>query len=238
MIFIIFIFIAAYIQSCKKDKEKSPIIETGTLTDIDGNIYKTVKIGEQWWMAENLKTTRYSDGSYLARSVSLLDTVNWKIRGTYCTYDNDDKAPGLLYNWYAIQNSSGIAPEGWHVPTDTDWKTLEMELGMDYSGTDSIFWRGKDIGDKLKEIGSKYWYQYENIWNSNKSGFSAMAGGCRTFNNQWSLPYGLNYMGFWWSSTTFTNNLAWFRYLDYKSSGICRYYGPLTYGFSIRCVKN
>ncbi|MHC1708749.1 MAG: fibrobacter succinogenes major paralogous domain-containing protein [Bacteroidales bacterium] len=225
-------------QSCEKKQTDEPIVESGNVTDIEGNIYKTVKIGDQWWMAENLNVTKYLDGTSLVPSASLSDSVIWRSQGSYCRYDNNPNAPGLLYNWLAISNPAKLAPEGWHIPTDADWKILEMYLGMDYLTTDSMNWRGDEQGDKLKMHGTKYWVYYESVWGTNITGFSAMAGGCRTFNNNWSSPYGLNYMGFWWTSTSADENTAWYRHLDYKKTGIFRYYGPITNGFSVRCVKD
>jgi uncharacterized protein (TIGR02145 family) len=232
----ILIFFSLLLFGCKKDKKEAPPIETGSVTDVNGNTYKTVKIGNQWWMAENLKVTKYRDGSVILQLQS--DTTKWKndTIGGYCVYDANPNAPGLLYNFYAIKNAGNIAPAGWHIPNDDEWKALEKNLGMNDYETNSTSWRGSHEADQLKIASSQGWTTYENIWSTNQTGFTALAGGCRMFNGVWGDP-GLFATGFWWSSTT-KDNQAWYRYLDYKNSNIFRYYGPKTYGFSVRCVKD
>lgn len=228
-----------FITSCKKKDTTLPIQETSTVTDIDGNVYRTVKIGSQWWMAENLKVSKYNDGNlinkYQADTLWNKDTV-----GAYCVYDNSSVAPGLLYNWFAVNNAKKIAPIGWHIPSDEEWKILEQYLGMSQTETDKVNFRGSNEGDKLKKEGLGFWYQYPNVWATNTSGFSALGGACRMFNGIFGgTKEGLQYTGFWWSSTNhLNNNQAWYRYLDYKKSNVFRHYGEKTYGFSIRCVKD
>jgi hypothetical protein len=99
--------------------------ETGTMSDYDGNIYRTIKIGTQWWMAENLRVTRYRNGNAVPK---ITDNSAWTTltSGAYCTYNSDEtKAAifGRLYNWYAVSDARGLAPAGWHVPSDAEWKT-------------------------------------------------------------------------------------------------------------------
>ncbi len=221
--------------SCKKEKIKP--IETGTVTDYEGNIYKTIKIGEQWWMAENLKATRYNDGNFitLIEDNAILwanDTAGAYRSGAY----------GFLYNWHAVNATKHqLAPSGWHVPTDNDWKELEKFLGMNASDVDRCNWRGTNEGDKLKSTGIESWIYYApdpTVWATNESGFSALPGNCLLFNGGSGYPIGAGYMGFWWSSTESDSGESFYRYLDYKRSGIFRYYGPKTYGFSVRCVKD
>lgn len=117
--------------------------ETSTLTDIDGNIYQTVKIVDQWWMAENLKVTHYRNGDPIPNVTNNSDWGNLST-GTYCAYNNDNvniSTYGLLYNWYAVADSRELAPTGWHVPTDEEWKQLEMSLGMSDSEANDRGWR-------------------------------------------------------------------------------------------------
>ncbi len=232
----LFMFLLLPFSSCKKDKKETAPIETGYVTDVCNNVYKTVKIGNQWWMAENLKVTKYRNGNFILKIQA--DTANWKndTIGAYCIYDDNLSAPGLLYNYYAVSNLNNIAPLGWHVPSDNEWKELEKNLGMSDYEVNNTSWRGSNEADKLKIASTQGWITYENIWSSNSSGFSALAGGCRIFNGIWGDP-GLFATGFWWSSTT-KDNHAWYRYLDYKNSNVFRYYGPKTYGFSVRCVKD
>jgi uncharacterized protein (TIGR02145 family) len=122
------------------------------VTDIDGNVYQTVTIGAQVWMAENLKVTHYRNGDPIP---NVTDTAAWEglSTGAYCEYDNDINnvaTYGRLYNWYAVDDSRGLAPEGWHVPSDDEWKQLEMYLGMSQSEADDYGWRGTDEGGEVK----------------------------------------------------------------------------------------
>jgi len=231
--FLVLIFLLVF-NACKKDSETVKALETGTVTDIDNNVYKTVKIGNQWWMAENLNVKKYSDGYSIPKG----DQSNWSndVSGLYSKISETDSTPGLLYNWYTINNSHIIAPAGWHIPTDDEWKALEKYLGMSQSNVDKTSWRGTNEGDKLKVQAPKGWSEYENVWGTNESGFSAVSGGCRLFN--WTLGSTNNWTGFWWTSTEHPDNKAWYRYLDYKKSNVFRYYDYKNYGFSIRCVKD
>ena len=152
--------------------------ETGTVTDIDGNTYQTVKIGDQWWMAENLKVTCYRNGDAIP---NITDGTTWASlsTGAYCEYNNDINnvaTYGRLYNWYAVTDSRNIAPAGWHVPSDAEWKQLEMYLGMSQSEADATGWRGTDEGGKLKEVGTMHWNS-PNTGATNESGFTALPGG-------------------------------------------------------------
>lgn len=158
IILTIIVFITSvFTVSCKKDPASSN--EPMTVTDIDGNVYKTVTIGNQAWMAENLKVMRYRNGDAIPNVTGGTDWSNLST-GAYCSYDNDDNnidTYGLLYNWYAVDDSRNLAPEGWHVPTDEEWKELEMYLGMSQSEADDTGYRGTDEGGKLKEVGTTHW---------------------------------------------------------------------------------
>jgi uncharacterized protein (TIGR02145 family) len=228
--------------SCKK-KTETPVQETGTVTDVNGNIYKTVKIGNQWWMAENLRVKNYRNGWPIQQVTETDPDSAWAQEkgGAYCKYDYDDTKAntyGLLYNWFVISDTNNIAPAGWHIPSDDEWKTLEIYLGMSQADADNVKWRGKDEGDKLKIQAPNDWTVYGSVWATNTSGFTAMAGCCRLFNATWGDP-GTSHTGFWWSSTVHTSdNQAWYRYLDYKNSNVFRYHASKNYGMSIRCVKN
>ncbi len=234
--FIISAFVATFVFSCKKDKEAAPVIhEMGTVTDFEGNIYKTVKIGNQWWMAENLKTKKYCNG-YQVRNGQ--DSVDWvQSSGAYCLYQNNPAAPGFLYNWFAVTDTSKLAPIGWHIPSDEEWKILERTLGMSSGDADNVGWRGVDEGGKLKIESLNGWSSYQNVWSTNESGFTALAGSCRLFNNTFGAP-GLQATGFWWSSTECSSKNVWYRYLDYKNSNVFRSHSNKQYGFSVRCVKD
>jgi uncharacterized protein (TIGR02145 family) len=233
-------FIMFVCVSCEDDKiTPEPINETGVVVDIENNSYKTVKIGDSWWMAENLKVTKYRNGNPINQ---LQSTSSW-ITGVdgYCLYDNNQLAPGLLYNKAAVSSSNGLAPEGWHVATEQDWQNLERELGMSNENINKLNWRDEgSCGEKMKIKAPEGWSKFESIWANNSSGFTALAGGCRLNNGAWSYP-GLSLTGFWWSSSYLGNgfsNTSYFRQLDYKKAGIFRFYVDKNYGMSVRCVKD
>jgi uncharacterized protein (TIGR02145 family) len=232
------------LSNCKPESTPSPA-QTGTLTDRDGKVYNTIKIGNQWWMTEDLKTTTYQNGDPIVYKDST--TVLWLDTAPgYCFVDTTSWAIGMLYNWYAVSDARKIAPVGWHIPTDDEWKTLEMYLGMSSADADKVNFRGTDEGDKLKRekaanqiVGS--WDDANNvyiIWPNNQSGFSALAGSCRMFFGSFG-DQGIGATEFWWSASEHTgSNEVWYRYLDYNKSNIFRFYGDKRYGFSVRCVKD
>jgi uncharacterized protein (TIGR02145 family) len=211
--------------------------ETGTVTDIDGNTYQTIKIGNQWWMAENLKATHYRNSDPIPNVTDNNEWINLTT-GAYCVYDNNSgnvATYGLLYNWYALDDSRNIAPSGWHVPTDEEWKQLEKHLGMSQNSTDSTGRRGLNEGGKLKETGSDHWSS-PNIGATNESGFTALPGGIRFHTGFFShIVWG----SFFWTATDDVNENAWWRGLNYTHSFIYRsnFYTKQT-GMSIRCIKD
>ena len=203
----------------------------GILADIDGNTYKTVRIGTQVWMAENLKTTRYNNGDTI-RYVT--DDTSWGhiTSGAYCWYNNDitnSNSFGALYNWYTVAGGN-LCPAGWHVPFDEEWTALEQTLG----GTNAA-------GSKMKERGFAHWNKHDAI-STDESRFTALPGGYRLDNGEFSS---LGYYGFWWSSTefwwdmtTYYTHYSWGRYIGYYISDVFRYYFLKKYGFSVRCIKD
>lgn len=192
--------------------------------DIDENEYVIITIGNQNWMAENLKVTRYNDGEPIPYVTD--DDEWWSLKTpAYSWIDNDsDKYKnryGALYNWYAV-DSGKLCPIGWKVPTDSDWQELIEYLG------------GEDIaGDKLKAQGAGYW-RGSNINATNEAGFNAIAGGLRYYRGFYTT--GINVT--WWSSTEFSLSNAWYRTIDYKFSSVERYYFIKSTGFSVRCIKH
>jgi len=232
---LLFLSIAtSFITSCKDDNKMVPVIETSSMTDVEGNVYKTVKIGSQWWMAENLNVTKYKDGQIIE---SLIDNSIWNdtIAG-FCSYPGAG-GMGKLYNWYALNNASGLAPEGWHIPSDEEWKQMEVTIGMSAGAANNKGWRGSSEGDALKATGIDKWFRFGIVWASNSSGFTALAASCRIYDGTYGVP-GLNYTGFWWTSSDANSNEAWYRYLDYKQSSIFRSFDTKRMGCSVRCVKN
>ncbi|MCD4691469.1 MAG: fibrobacter succinogenes major paralogous domain-containing protein, partial [Calditrichales bacterium] len=182
--------------------------------------------------AENLKVTRYRNGDAIPNET---DNTAWTnlSTGAYCAYNNDNgnaETYGFLYNWYAVADNRNISPAGWHVPTDEEWKELEMYLGMSQSDADATDWRGSPVGSKLKATSG--WYSSGN--GTNESGFTALPGGNRS--HYGSFYYIGNY-GYWWSATEYGSS-AWQRGLIYYDSGVGRYSYGKPYGFSVRLVRD
>lgn len=237
-LFVLIIFgILIFNVSCKKDPTSSddPI----TLTDIDGNVYKTVVIGEQVWMAENLKVTHYRNGEVIPNVTGGSEWSNVST-GAHCSFDNGGiniNIYGLLYNWYAVNDNRKIAPEGWHIPTDDEWKHLEMHLGMSQTEADDIGYRGTDEGGKLKEVGITHW-KSPNEGATNSSGFSAVPGGYRYGSSGAFSRMGSS--ASFWSTTENGSDDTWHRLLYYHVSGVDRSYGNNDEpgGFSVRCIRD
>lgn len=201
-------------------------IAGGKVTDYDGNSYKTVKIGEQVWMAENLKVTHYRNGDLIPNVTDSAEWSNLTI-GARCYYDNDYDTYagtyGALYNWYTVVDSRNLCPTGWHVPSDVEWTTLEKYLG------------GSSIaGGKMKETGTSHW-RIPNTGATNESGFTALPGGNRNYID--SFFYIVDF-GYWWSSTGYDASNAWYRRLLYVNVEVVRYWYNKKNGFSVRCLKD
>ncbi len=212
--------------------------EFGLLTDIEGNEYKTIVIGEQEWMAENLKTSSYRDRSDIAH---VPEGGEWRslVSGAWSYYDNDssnDPVYGKLYNWYAVVDNRGLCPSGWRVPDDADWMVLEMYLGMSQAEANGNGWRGgaQNTGGKLKKTGLDHW-QLPNTGATNESGFSGLPGG---FRDNESTFANLNRYGFWWSSAEENENNGWRRVLRLFSGEINRSDFDKREGYSVRCIRN
>jgi uncharacterized protein (TIGR02145 family) len=232
------IALLVFFQSCKKKEDIKPTPELMQVIDIDGNGYRAIKIGNQWWMAENLKVTHYRDNTPIKTTAA---DNEWAADTAGAMHEQPSTFGdvGLLYNYYAISNKKSIAPKGWHIPSDEEWKELERNLGMSAEDADKTSWRGGDQGEQMMKArvgGTIYWAAYGDVWATNESGFTAMAGGCRMFDGSKGDDRD-RCTGFWWSSTTLGNEV-WYRYLDYKNKNVFRYHGPKTYGFSVRCVKD
>jgi uncharacterized protein (TIGR02145 family) len=213
-----------------------PECRWGTVTDIDGNVYQTVTIGTQVWMAENLKVTHYRNGEDIP---NVSGSAAWAAltTGAYCEYGNaanNVATYGRLYNWYAVNDGRYIAPAGWHVPNVNELKQLEMYLGMTQAEADASGWRGTDEGGKLKEVGTTHWNS-PNTGATNESGFAALPGGYRDL---YGVYEGVGLRAYFWSSNEFVSYSATFRLLTYNSSGVYSYTMSKPYGFSVRCVRD
>lgn len=241
----IFAILLMFSSSCTKEDSSNIVIDGKTIfygdpvTDIDGNVYHTVKIGTQTWMVENLKTTKYNDGTNIPY---VTDPTAWSTLRTpgYCYYDNDSLNKytyGALYNWYTI-NTGKLAPTGWHEPTDADWSTLINHLiahGYNYDGTTT----GNKIAKSL--AATTGWSTYNNgavskdLSKNNTSGFAGLPGGYR-YNYGTFVDIGSS--GGWWSSTEYSMDDAWYRSLYYTNSNVGRNYSYRQCGFSVRCLRD
>jgi uncharacterized protein (TIGR02145 family) len=203
-----------------------------TVTDVDGNVYNTVQIGGQCWMAENLATETYGDGSAIPTG---LGSGAWSsaTSGAFAVYGNNPATSnkgtyGLLYNWYAVADLRSICPAGWHVPTDGEWTELTDHLG----GTGVAGGPMKTTG--TRSAGTGLW-QAPNTGATNGSGFSALPGGARYDYGNFS---GVGYYGLWWSASESNIYDAWGRGLDYDDTFVYRYAYNKQFGFSVRCVRD
>jgi uncharacterized protein (TIGR02145 family) len=238
--FFVFLFLLFYF-SCNKD---TPLInKSSTITDIDGNVYSIVKIGNQEWTVENLLTTRYSDGTPVKLITNATDWSNDTI-GAYCFYDytfNKDTMTkyGALYNWYAV-NTGKLAPSGWHVPDTADWNTLEQ-----YLIKNGYMWVGAtDSSEIAKSLAAKTDWALDPIPTigsvgtdlsaNNRSGFSALPTG---YCNSGAFSNRSDYT-FWWSTSKTDSSYAFYRYLG--SEGV--YFDNNVFfkncGMAIRLVRN
>ncbi|NQU67205.1 MAG: fibrobacter succinogenes major paralogous domain-containing protein [Candidatus Marinimicrobia bacterium] len=217
-----------------------------TITDLDGNVYEAVLIGNHCWMAENLKVTHYRNGDEIPTGHSDSEWSNLST-GAYAIYpwDNDDASQntcggdcadvyGNLYNGYTVEDDRGICPEGWHVPTNEEWMDLEMALGMSFEEAHGFEDRGTNEGSKMGGNA--------DLWNSGDledngefgtSGFIALPGGCRSSINGYGY---IGDLGYYWSSTEYGSNYAGIRYLFYNNSRVYRVTGSKHFGFPVRCT--
>jgi uncharacterized protein (TIGR02145 family) len=216
-------------HTCGATNVHNPAKTYGTMTDQQGNVYKTIVIGTQEWMAENLKTTIYRNGDAIA---NVTDNSQWynSTTGKWCYYNNNsqyDCPYGKLYNWYAVADPRNVCPTGWHVPTDAEWTTLTSFLGGELVA-----------GGKMKSTYLQYWSS-PNQDATNESGFSGLPGGGRGSDGNF---YSVGSVGGWWSSTVSSSATAsaWLRYLGYNDGAASRSNGTFNMfaGFSVRCLRD
>ncbi len=229
----------------------------GTVADVEGNEYRTVVLGEQEWMAENLRTSKYNDGTSLFTGLS---NYAWSIttEGAYSVYPHQNvkgintseemiRAYGKLYNWFAVADERGICPKGWRVPSDRDWDKLVNYMKDTYNKTNE--WEDVDaIGNALKacwQVDSIFEsrcgreehprWSYSNIhFGTDDVEFTAVPAGGRYKDGSYSNIGGAV---LWWSSTESSEDYAWGRLLAYYHGGVFRYSGNKKTGFSVRCLK-
>jgi uncharacterized protein (TIGR02145 family) len=220
-------------HSCGADSVHNPALTYGSMTDQEGNVYKTIVIGSQEWMAENLNTGIYRNGEAIA---NVIDNNEWSIltSGAWCYFNNESSIQcpyGKLYNWYAVNDSRNICPVGWHVPTDDEWSTMINVLDPNADGGNNT---PNTAGSKMKSIGLLY-YLEGNQDATNESGFSGLPGGNRSISGLFSTFFGR--YGNWWSSTS-DGTFAYYRNVYYNPGDVDRSSNLLGTGFSVRCLRD
>jgi uncharacterized protein (TIGR02145 family) len=231
-----FTLVCIFLFVCTSIAQLNPALTYGTVKDIDGNTYNTIKIGTQTWMAENLRTTKYRNGSKIPL---VSDSTRWATNlnnettlPMMCWYNNDQATYtankfGALYNWYAVNPSTNgnnnVCPTGWHVPTEGEWSTLIKFLGV-------------DAGGRMKNKGTQYWAS-PNAGATNSSGFSGLPGGFRGSDGAFA---GTRKNGYFWSSTGDEDivDVAWSFPLVSKSAFVNWYLLTKSSGFSVRCLRD
>jgi len=206
-------------SSCRKEDDNAPT----TVTDIDGNVYNIITIGDQVWMAENLKVSHYRNGDSIP---NIKDDTLWinSLSGAYCNYNNNaayNTIFGKLYNWYTLADSRNIAPKGWHLPSDEEWAIL-----IDFLGGEAV------AGDKLKEADINLWIDESS---TNESGFTALPGGSR---DDSGIFEDAGDAGYWWTTNEHSSSDAFGRGMYYFYSGVAKGYRNKNVGFSVRCIKD
>jgi len=217
-----------FLQSgCKKNDDTLVLNAVpDSVTDIDGNIYHTVKIGTQAWLAENLRTAHYRNGEAIP-NVTVPSQWGMISYGAWSSYNNDEanaKRYGRLYNWFAVADSRNLCPVGWHIPSGEEWAAL-----MDFLEGELA------AGGKLKEQGIDHWLP-PNTGATNSSGFTAIPAGYR---NDQGVFANVMVSAIFWSSAQQDATHAWYHYLYYNYEGMYKdCYHDKTHGFSIRCIMD
>lgn len=218
-------------HTCGADSVHNPNLTYDSVTDYDGNVYKTIAIGTQEWMAENLKAKHYQNGEVITL---VTNTSSWAdlITGASSWYNNDSvnySCPyGKLYNWYAVTDPRNICPLGWHVPSDAEWSTLINYIDPNANGG----MNSNTSGGKMKSTSTQYWILNQDA--TNESGFSGLPGGHLSFGSFNTISY----YGEWWSSSESDSNYAPFRLLNFQSGGVNWSSGIKSDGYSVRCLKD
>jgi uncharacterized protein (TIGR02145 family) len=217
------------IHTCGADFVHNPNLTYGSVTDQEGNEYKTIVIGDQEWMAENLKTSHYRNGDLIPTET---DNGVWSglTTGATCWYNNDsatyDCPYGKLYNWHAVADARNLCPSGWHVPSETDWSLLSAFLG------------GASVaGGKMKSTDTSYWIS-ANSSVDNSSGFSGLPSGYRVPNT--GTFFNISNVGFWWSTTQPSIISALYFYLTANDNNLGSFsfdFGTSA-GYSVRCMRD
>jgi|WetSurMetagenome_2_1015567.scaffolds.fasta_scaffold06913_3 uncharacterized protein (TIGR02145 family) len=220
--------------SCKK-KEETDTPSTD-IKDKSGNVYTPVVIDTQTWLDKDLITTKYNNGDNIVSTTPATLDISAETTPKYqWAYNGDESSVtsfGRLYTWFVITDSRGVCPTGWHVPSDSELKTLEMSLGMTQVQADGTGWRGTDQGTALKST-----TKWQNNGNgTNSSGFNASGCGSRDLTGD---PFhGVSFFGYYWTTTQTDATTAWIRILSYNFNTVNRSNWNKGYGFSVRCMKD
>jgi uncharacterized protein (TIGR02145 family) len=226
--------------SCSKDDKKdddnnyntgivfNPDKTYGSVTDVDGNTYKTIQLGNQTWMAENLKTEHYANGDVIN---NIAETDLWEntLVGAWTYYNNNEEMNedyGKLYNWFAVEDPRNICPSGWHIPNDPEWEALLTHLGGYLVA-----------GASMKETGLNH-FAYSNEGSTNESGFTGLPGGMKDWG---SLSFDLGLSGYWWSSTNANDYYdleAYYYFIGRDVDHVLDGAGDKNNGISCRCIKD
>ena len=204
---------------CKKNDDNPTDV---TVTDVDGNVYHTVTIGTQVWMVENLKVTKYRDGTVIP---NVTDSAAWSglSSGAYCNYDNNafiSASCGRLYNWFAMKDNHSLCPSGWHVPLKDEWNKLDLFVGS--------------AGGKLKATGTDYWHS-PNTGATNSTGFTALPGGIRDYTGHYCV---LGYYGYWWTADDELSDYPYCEVMLHINEMAVLASLEKESGLSVRCIKD
>lgn len=252
-VFLFFVLIF-YFQGCSDSPTSEVdqgVISNGTVADIDGNLYKTVLIGDQMWMAENLRTTRYSDGSEIFTNM-INDAWRSTSSGAYSSYPNSKisnnpmqsdnhvvEAYGLLYNWHAVNDSRGLCPEGWNVPTDAQWSELAAFIGGDDPPNGNKL---KSRRQLLSPFGGEFdtdehprWVYQDEHYGTDLYGFSALPAGARLSDGNYTW---IGQLAAFWSATENSATASWRRALTANAGSFIRVESHKNYGKSVRCIQD
>jgi uncharacterized protein (TIGR02145 family) len=226
-------YVRAYVKNSEWTVYGAPVTFNSKVADVEGNLYSTVNIGSQVWMAENLRATKFNDGTPIPNITDNTEWINFS-GAAYCWYKNEIQykpTMGALYNWYTIE-VGGLCPAGWHVPSDVEYSTMEIFLGMDPDSVNLWGWRGTDQGSKMKSVSD--WSNDGN--GTNSSGFTGLPGGYRYAVT--GVFYSLGDLTYWWTSTQHDEDRGWYRFLKGTNTDVYRASTSKKGGKYVRCVKN
>jgi len=247
-----------FFTACEKDEDDNSATDEptnfnyGSVTDIEGNEYKTIQIGDQIWMAENLRVTKYRDNVAIPRVVNGVDWISLT-SGAYTWYDNNSSYRdiyGALYNWYAVVNSKGLCPAGWHVPSDAEWTQLvDYVAAQGYPNDDwddangagnalkSCRQVGSPLGSECNTSEHPRWNSHDTHYGFDVYGFSALPGGFRLRQPSTDF-FKIGEGGYWWSATSAGGSYAYRYGINHKGGIMDRGNVIKIGGASVRCVKD